>query len=66
VVHGRGLLSSLYRLVPERIVFLIICSMLVLERIGVLIIYDRLVSERIGVLIIYDRWVPVEMKNYNL
>jgi hypothetical protein len=63
---GEGLVSSFYRLVPERIGVLIICNRLVPERIGVLIICNRLVPERIGVLIIFNRWVPVELKDYKL
>jgi len=52
VAQGRGPMSSLYRLVHERI--------------GVLIICNKLVPERIVVLIICSRWVLVELKDYKL
>jgi hypothetical protein len=58
VVQGRGLLFSLFRLVPERIVLLIIFNRLVLERICFLIIFNRLVPNKICFLIIFNNLVP--------
>jgi hypothetical protein len=74
VAQERGLVSSLYRLVPKRISVLKICNRLVIERIGVIIcdswvpveLKNRSVPERIGVLIICNRWVSIELKNYKL